>query len=98
MKSSYLTWLILAALPVFSDQQHAAGGTSLQGEERPGLQASEKEPAAFSLFDKNKKGFHEEEKENADEFDDDEDKDEMVSSKTTYIPKRFCAALCDAPT
>jgi hypothetical protein len=50
------------------------------------------------LFDKNKKGFHEEEKENADKFDEDEDEDEMVSSRTTYIrPKRFCAAFCVTP-
>jgi hypothetical protein len=85
MKSSYLAWLILAALPVGSDQQ-AAGTASLQLEKSV-LQVSETEPAAFPLFD-NKEGFQEEKE---DEVDNDEhefdmkqkDEEEMVSSTYT---------------
>ena len=71
--SSFLTWLILAALPVGSDQYDA--GASLQ----------EKLEPASSLFDNRKEGFHEEEK---DHFDDEEkDEHEMVSFKYQFFNK-----------
>jgi hypothetical protein len=53
--SSYLKWLIMAALPVGSYQRDAAG-SSLQ--EKPGLPASETD-LAFSLFD-DEEGYDEE--------------------------------------
>jgi hypothetical protein len=66
--SYYLAWLILAALPVGSDQHNA--GTGLQ----------ERSELAFFLFDDVKEGFHEEEEDHP-QFDDEEEKDkyEMVS-------------------
>ena len=81
MTSSYLTLLILAALPVRSDQ-HAAAGAGLQ--ENPVLQASEETDPAFSLFDN--KGFDDEKK---DDDLDDEKEDEMVGA-TRHFLKSFC--------
>jgi hypothetical protein len=88
MKSSYLTWLILAALPFGSDQ-HAAAGASLQ--ENPVLQASETDPA-FSLFDTEEGSDEEEEEEGFDE----EEEDEMVSSSDTSHSQEFLCFVARA--
>ena len=56
MKSSYLPWLILAALPVGRSVQHGTG-PGVQ-KEKAMLQAGESKESAFSEFDK-KEGFHE---------------------------------------
>ena len=80
MKSSNLAWMIMAALPVGSDQ-HAASTGLLK--EKPLLQARKAE-LALSFFETKDK-FDEEEE---DGFDNEEE-DEMVSS--TYILKSFCA-------
>ena len=111
MKSSYLAWLILAMLPVDSDQHPP--GTGLQ-REKILLQVSETE-LAFSLFD-NEKGFDDEkadgfddekvdnfDDEKADGFDDeksdvfdDEGEDEMVSP--THSQEVMCFIVARAPT
>ena len=103
MKSSYLAWLILAMLPVDSDQHPP--DTGLQ-QEKILLQVSETELTP-SLFD-NEEGFDDEkadgfDDEKADGFDvekadvfDDEGEDKMVSP--THSQEVMCFIVARAPT
>jgi hypothetical protein len=74
MITSYVKWtivVVLAALPVLvSFYQHGGAGTSLEGRPVVRQVSEKKEPALFSLFD------------NKDFDGEDEDKYQMVSSRT----------------